>query len=293
MILKVDLSVTDIDKLLLAAQIQCNHFHVAEQKDKWKGSIHTHDLTEIGYISKGSGRYHVAGVDYEAQTGDIYIIPAGVPHYESTLGEPFEIIFMSVIHLGSNAVILDEIVMKLKGQNHLQQERKVREIFDDIYDDIILQSPGYLSSIDARIKLLYIMLLRNKLTMENGRTAIPSYRTSSERNAHVLKEMKAYIINHMDEKFNIESLAKKYFYHPVYLSQMVKSDTGMTLSDYILSIRMEKSRELLAQTDMTMDAIASLLGFSSAQHFHKRFKSEFNITPSSYRAQYSQFSHDS
>ncbi|OGO80626.1 MAG: hypothetical protein A2Y21_10600 [Clostridiales bacterium GWC2_40_7] len=292
MILKVDLSVTDIDKLLLGAQIQCDHFHVAEQKDKWNGSLHTHELTELGYINKGNGRYHIAGINYEAQTGDIYVIPAGVSHYESNMGVPFEIIFMSVKHIGSTAVILEEIEVKLQGQNRLQQDRKVREIFDDIYDDIIFQCPGYLSSIDARIKLLYIMLFRNKLAIENGRPVIPSYRTASERNAHVLKELKMYILGHLDEKLNIEMLAQKFFYNPKYLSQMIKNDTGMSLLNYILSLRMEKSRELLAQTSMTMDEIAFLSGFSSSQHFHKRFKNEFNITPSGYRSQYRQQSHN-
>ena len=94
-----------------------------------------------------------------------------------------------------------------------------------------------------------------------------------------------YILGHLDEKLNIEMLAQKFFYNPKYLSQMIKNDTGMSLLNYILSLRMEKSRELLAQTSMTMDEIAFLSGFSSSQHFHKRFKNEFNITPSGYRQQ--------
>lgn len=291
MILKL-LSVTDIDKFLLGAQIQCRHFHVAEQKDKWEMSMHTHETTELGYINSGNGRYHIEDTDYEAHTGDVYVIPAGVPHYESNTGAPFEIIFMQVLHLGSTSVILDEIVMKLKGQNRSKQDRKVREIFDDIYDDIIFQYTGYLSSIDARIKLLYIMLLRNKSMTENDQPKIISHRTSSERNAHALKELKKYIFDHLDEKLSIESLAQKFFYHPKYLSQLVKNDTGMTLSDYIFSLRMEKSRNMLAQSNITIEEIAALLGFSSPQHFHKRFKKEFNITPSSYRAKNRQLSHD-
>ncbi|MCD8263845.1 MAG: helix-turn-helix domain-containing protein [Tannerellaceae bacterium] len=68
------------------------------------------------------------------------------------------------------------------------------------------------------------------------------------------------------------------------LFNQIKNITGMTPNDYILHIKMNKSRILLTQNANLMIAeIGYLLGFSNLAYFSKCFKKQFGITPQEYR----------
>ena len=287
MIRQTELPISYMDRLFLDIQLQCVYMHVAEQKDRWECEFHTHEYLEFGFIYKGTGLYHIDGVDYQASAGDVFIIPAKVEHFEINNPEcPFEIIFFMVKHVGRNVEEFNDNLGQFKGKVHLTQGKKVREIFDNIYDEIVIKSPGYIAFIDAQLKSLYILLYRQIVAPEGPGLNESQKLTSSERNLRVLEKINEYLLLHMDEKCSIESMAQHFFYHPKYLSQIIKKETGKTLSDYIQSMRIDRSKELLSQSDISIEQIAEKLGFSSVQHFYKRFKTEAGITPNMYRNKY-------
>ncbi len=287
MIRQTKLSISPVDRLFLDIQLQCVYMHVAEQKDRWECAFHTHEYLEFGFIYKGTGLYHIDGVDYQASAGDVFIIPANVEHFEVNHPDcPFEIIFLMVKHVGKNTEEFNNHLGMFKGKVHPNQGKKVREIFDNIYDEIMIKAPGYLALIDAQLKSLYLLLYRQIAAAEEPGLKEPQKAAFSRKNLRVLEKINAYLLLHMDEKCTIESIAQHFFYHPKYLSQIIKRETGKTLSDYIQAMRIEKSRELLSQSDIPIEQIAEKLGFSSVQHFYKRFKTEVGVTPNMYRNNY-------
>ncbi len=63
----------------------------------------------------------------------------------------------------------------------------------------------------------------------------------------------------------------------------IKEITGLTINDFILSIRLKKAAALLIHTNKTISQIAGDTGHSSSQYFSTLFKKQFNQTPSQYR----------
>ena len=59
--------------------------------------------------------------------------------------------------------------------------------------------------------------------------------------------------------------------------------TGLTPNNYIRRIRMEKSKELLENSNFTISEIAYKTGFSSAFYFSKLFKEYYGMPPSQFR----------
>ena len=59
--------------------------------------------------------------------------------------------------------------------------------------------------------------------------------------------------------------------------------TGYNTSAYILQMRMERSKRLLASTEELIGDIALKCGFEDANYFARLFKQIFNVTPSQYR----------
>ena len=68
-----------------------------------------------------------------------------------------------------------------------------------------------------------------------------------------------------------------------YLSKKFKEDTGENIADFILKEKTEEAKRLLRYSDKSLTAIGSYLGFSSASHFSRVFKTYVGSTPSEYR----------
>jgi DNA-binding response OmpR family regulator len=68
------------------------------------------------------------------------------------------------------------------------------------------------------------------------------------------------------------------------LNQLFRTHTGMTVFAYIREARIQRSMQLLRETDMDVQDIALLLGFANAGNFATAFRERMGTTPSSYRA---------
>ena len=68
-----------------------------------------------------------------------------------------------------------------------------------------------------------------------------------------------------------------------YFNRLIKNKTGMTYSGYIQSIRLEKAKQLLQTTSMTVDAVAEAVGYHNKGYFYKIFTTNTGRTPMQFR----------
>ena len=68
-----------------------------------------------------------------------------------------------------------------------------------------------------------------------------------------------------------------------YFCKLFKEDTGYTYSNYLNIFRIEKSKKLLLNSNMSLLDIAIAVGFNSQNYFTMVFKKITNITPTQYR----------
>lgn len=95
----------------------------------------------------------------------------------------------------------------------------------------------------------------------------------------------AWVQRHLSEPIDTEKLAQELHYSRPYLSRKFKEETGMTLTDFILTKKSEEAARLLAYTDKSLIAVSDYLVFSSQSHFSRVFKKYIGKTPSGYKAQ--------
>jgi len=112
-------------------------------------------------------------------------------------------------------------------------------------------------------------------------------RTSAEGNAsdshRLIGKIKSYIRSHPDGDLRLQSLADIVHLNPAYLSNLFKSVTGSTLTEYVTEVRIEKARHLLLNTGLKVYDVARLSGYQSPKHFMLVFKERAGCTPSDYR----------
>lgn len=77
-------------------------------------------------------------------------------------------------------------------------------------------------------------------------------------------------------------MAAELAYHPNYISNLIRQETGQSFSEIVSSHRMDRAASLLRGTDLSIEMIAGMLGYSNTSNFYKAFKKHFNTSPRSY-----------
>ena len=83
--------------------------------------------------------------------------------------------------------------------------------------------------------------------------------------------------------FRVQDYAAAQNLHPNYLSNVVKTKTGKSISAWIADKTIAEAKSLLQNSTSSIKEIAFLLGFPEANHFSNYFKKHVGVTPVAYR----------
>lgn len=87
----------------------------------------------------------------------------------------------------------------------------------------------------------------------------------------------------LSEDLSLKVLANAAGLSEYHFLRMFKQSTGYTPHQYVINQRIERAKELLQKTDMSITEIAYLLGFSTPAHFTHHFHRKTGVTPSAMR----------
>lgn len=104
--------------------------------------------------------------------------------------------------------------------------------------------------------------------------------------SQVVEKIKRYMEEHMGEEFSREQAAEAVYLNPAYLSRLFRKETGSSLTDYLVKLRIAKARADLEKTNNRISDIAVAVGYSNFSHFSKLFKKGTGLTPQEYRKKY-------
>lgn len=93
--------------------------------------------------------------------------------------------------------------------------------------------------------------------------------------------------NYADNDLSVKNLAEEVYLTPTYLSALFKKETGQNISDYIVEVRIEKSKEFLKNNKLKLHEVARNVGYNDSNYYAKAFKKMEGVTPSEYREKYS------
>ena len=70
---------------------------------------------------------------------------------------------------------------------------------------------------------------------------------------------------------------------PYYFSKLFKEATGENFIEYLTNIRIDKAKELLEKSDLSMKEICAMCGYSDPNYFSRTFKKNVGLTPTEYK----------
>ena len=109
--------------------------------------------------------------------------------------------------------------------------------------------------------------------------------TQGEVHSDLLQQILAYMNTHVTEPITVEEICHEFFISRSSLQMLFKMYLHSSPKSYLLNSKLEKSKELIRESQHTISEIAYLLGFSSIHYFSRLFKKYFQISPSEYAKQ--------
>lgn len=128
------------------------------------------------------------------------------------------------------------------------------------------------------VDLLFMQLLIRIARIHRG-----AQTNEQPQASYYIQQCIHFIQQHYDDELTVKLLAKQVNVHPGYLQRIFKQHTGMTMTSYITSVRIEAAKQLLQQSEFPVLDISEHVGIGSRQYFHALFKRYTGHTPLEYR----------
>jgi AraC-like DNA-binding protein len=262
-----------------------------EQRDVW---LHQHDCFELAYITEGTAIQTLDGNTIPLKKGAYFIIDHGSIH-NYTQCENMKLInclFLADIIDASlvNCISFDELMrvcmIRFYKQytgfspvNHVfyDDDGKILRILMDIMEEFGNRSMGYREIYRGKLMEILILTMR-KVVQEQDEFPIAQLTDNT-----IIREAIRYFEANYQKKALLSSFCEKNHYNAQYISRRFKQETGLTASEYLHKIRIKRSCNLLAGSNLTIREIALQAGYEDVKFFNKIFKQTIGITPGEYR----------
>ncbi len=122
---------------------------------------------------------------------------------------------------------------------------------------------------------------------EHFHNGLEKYARISASPAHhpgTMDMVKEYVDAHYMEDLTLASLADRFFLSYSYLSKSFHKTFHMPFQQYLLMLRMEHALELLKDPGLTIQQIATRVGYENAFNFSRSFKAQYGVSPSHFRS---------
>lgn len=151
------------------------------------------------------------------------------------------------------------------------------QYFFDVINTYTCREPFYQLQAKSKFLALWAYLLREvRIRQNTGLTmVVPEYQA-----------MKRYLDEQYTHNVTLEELSARFHISKCHLLRVFKQIYGVTPVHYARMVRMNKAKERISFTSMSMTQIARQLGFSSANAFSRAFAGEEGVPPTYYRSEY-------
>lgn len=203
----------------------------------------------------------------------------------------FDSLFMNEESIGNRNDCIEKFFNIIVGIPHITIEQIRKLVFERSSKlcDILLQQVGE-SSFNGMSYKRYNDLLNCKHLSEFKKwfyalvDDIDKFTCDQKQKKYKPADCAIKLIKlHFTEDISIKWIASKLYMNPSYLGQIFKKEIGVSFTEYVNRLRIEKAKELLLQSHLKIFEITQEVGFSDAHYFLKIFKKYTGSSPSDYR----------
>ncbi|MDF2987830.1 MAG: hypothetical protein K0R50_3340 [Eubacterium sp.] len=158
-------------------------------------------------------------------------------------------------------------------QETFKTETEVQDIF-----------PHYLNSVQTVLKSETVFEM--KQTVNQMLEHVCRYYKSKYYLKHgiLVSQIKVLAEKRYMENITLSDIANEVYMSPNYICSVFKKETGITINEYLIKVKMDAAKNMLKDTKMKILEIAEKLGYENPHYFSYSFKKYTGQTPQQYRA---------
>ncbi len=148
----------------------------------------------------------------------------------------------------------------------------IRNCFKLNIDDYLLKSNYDESSVATSI----LNILNDKLGEKSKANDTQTY-------SYEISKVLDFLNKNYHNTITLKTLSSSVNYSEAYLSHLFSNELGVTITEYLTNLRVEKAKILLDTTSFKVYEIAIKVGFQNTEHFSRSFKKYAGISPKKYK----------
>ena len=227
---------------------------------------HSHDRAELYFLTDGVRCLFAGGRLFMLRAGDLLLVPPGVEHRTIDIDG---LAYSKLICMLPVSVLPGT----LSGFSDIRIVRAEEKDREELYSLL----PVLTSGSDAERMSAVFGMLAITLRLSECRERVSSLPLGR------MSDILLYIEEHFAEKITLTALSERFYISEFYLCRLFKEYAGRTLISYLTSLRVERAKQLLATTDMSVERVAALSGFGSVSSLGKAFRTSLGLSPRDYR----------
>lgn len=98
-----------------------------------------------------------------------------------------------------------------------------------------------------------------------------------------IREVQVFLAANLDRDVDLQTIAHEAALSPYYFTRQFTAFVGVPPYRYLIELRIDRARQLLRDTELTVTQICHRVGFNSLSHFTTTFRQHTGLSPSVYR----------
>nr|MBQ6241877.1 helix-turn-helix domain-containing protein [Lachnospiraceae bacterium] len=254
--------------------------------------LHSHDFIEVQYVSMGTIREEINGENLVLHEGSILVFGKGTTHRvfkaQTTTCMDYILLNERVFNdqmlrmLGEDNAVFSFVKGNLKDEKDngylITQyvDRKTANVLLELYDEAR-------SSLIRNRRLEYLLLNEFFIRLDRLLKTPESNSRQSFSRQKMTHTITTYIANNYRDP-SLKELADELHLNQNYLCRVIKELTGKTFTELVADLRLDTVKTMLLHSDMPIESIADMVGYSNPAFLYTVFRRKFGVTPSSYRS---------
>ncbi len=227
------------------------------------------------YCVKGAGWCEMAGHRFGVAASELLVIPPKTAHaYGADETRPWTMHWFHAQGTHVSTFLSELGITTERPVCYLGEDGQLLALFEEVLDVV---EHGYTPS-----QLLYASQALAHLISVMIRRRREHWREAPDARQKVAQSI-AYMKQHLETPLRVARLASLAALSSAHYSDLFKQQTGYSPIDYFIRLRMHRACQLLDTTQLSIKAIASLLGYDDQLYFSRVFRIVNDLAPSAYR----------
>ena len=252
--------------------------------------MHAHDYVEVYFIMRGTCLARLQDSVVRLSSGDMLFLAPGAKHLLESFEKDNFILDMSVRVSSFEDLFLKQLtydsILSAFFRKILYDQGTLKYVLFHTGEDPLIRQAIKNVAMETSARGVYNEIVYTSWVNIIFSVLLRKYYEDVETNPPLESNDFAHILAYISDNYetvSLSELSSRFNYSKPHICNLIRRNTGHTLTDLINAQKLAKARILLETTDISIEEIAGMIGLTSSDYFTRLFRRTCGVTPGTYR----------